>query len=179
MDCRYHYRSPLGWITMRSDGEHLTGLWFDGQKYFPRTLPAENVECAYLFDEARAWLDQYFSGHVPAFMPKIHLSGTDFRERVWKILLSIPYGQTMTYGDIAKRVAEEYAVESMSAQAVGNAVGHNPISIIVPCHRVIAANGSLTGYAGGIERKRILLSIEQSGGRFNPDSLLNVASISE
>ena len=112
-------------------------------------------------------------------MPKIHLNRTEFRERVWKILLSIPYGQTMTYGDIAKRVAEEYAVESMSAQAVGNAVGHNPISIIVPCHRVIAANGSLTGYAGGIERKRILLSIEQSGGRFNPDSLLNVASLSE
>ena len=163
MDCSYHYHSPLGWITMRSDGKNLTGLWFDGQKYFPDSLPEDHHGTNCLFEEAKEWLDLYFDGNVPSFMPKLLLKGTPFREQVWQILLTIPYGQTMTYGEIAKRVAKVYGVESMSAQAVGNAVGHNPISIIVPCHRVIASNGSLTGYAGGIERKKILLSIEQSG----------------
>ena len=148
-----HYDSPLGRILLAADERGLTGLWFEGQKYFARTLPTEceERETPALADAAH-WLDVYFSGHEPDFTPPLHLIGSDFRRRVWKRLLEIPYGQTTTYGALLGG--------GMSAQAVGGAVGHNPISIIVPCHRVIGANGSLTGYAGGIDKKIGLLTLE-------------------
>lgn len=156
-----HYLSPLGAITLASDGTSLTGLWFDGQKYFGSNLEA-NAEEAELpvFDTTRRWLDTYFSGVTPDFMPPLNPGGTVFRQQVWKVLLSIPYGTTVTYGDIAVKIAEEKGEESMSSQAVGGAVGHNPISIIVPCHRVMGAGNSLTGYAGGVDKKRRLLELE-------------------
>ena len=154
---------------MASDGEALTGLWFDGQKYFPRMLPGEATEKApAVFEQAREWLDVYFSGREPEFTPKISMKGTDFRIMVWEILLSIPYGKTMTYGEIADRTASRMGVRKMSAQAVGGAVGHNAISIIIPCHRVLGSNGSLTGYAGGLERKAALLSLERTSGFCEP-----------
>ena len=155
MDYTYHYDSPLGGITLASDGEALTGLWFDGQKYFADTLDAEYAEKALpVFDEAARWLDLYFGGTVPDFAPKLNPRGSAFRRMVWNVLLSIPYGHTMTYGEIAQRLG------CRSAQAVGGAVGHNPISLIIPCHRVLGADGSLTGYAGGVDKKRRLLELE-------------------
>ena len=156
-----HYKSPLGSITLASDGDSLIGLWFDGQKYFGTTLGDEYEEKPLpIFDRTAAWLDIYFDGRIPDFTPKISLNDTDFRREVWDILLTIPYGKTMTYGEIAATIAQKRGVASISAQAVGGAVGRNPISIIVPCHRVIGSNKSLTGYAGGIERKAALLRIE-------------------
>ena len=156
-----HYQSPLGGITISSDGTALTGLWFDGQKYFASTLGADYKE-KYLpvFTEAKRWLDIYFSGREPSFTPPLSLNGSAFRMAVWQILQSIPYGQTITYGDIARQLAAQTGKTKMSAQAVGGAVGHNPISIIVPCHRVVGAGGSLTGYAGGIDKKVQLLELE-------------------
>ena len=159
-----HYDSPLGGITMASDGAALTGLWFDGQKYYPEGLPAGDHACTQaadrVFAQAAEWLDVFFSGREPDFTPPLHPEGSDFRKAVWRILLSIPRGQTLTYGEIAERIAGERGLPRMSAQAVGGAVGHNPISIIIPCHRVIGSDGSLTGYAGGLERKRRLLELE-------------------
>lgn len=156
-----HYQSPLGGITMASDGTALTGLWFDGQKYFASTLGADYKEKDLpVFTESKRWLDIYFSGREPNFTPPLSLNGSAFRMAVWQILQSIPYGQTITYGDIAKQLAAQQNKARMSAQAVGGAVGHNPISIIVPCHRVIGAGGSLTGYAGGIDKKVQLLELE-------------------
>ena len=155
------YSSPLGGITMASDGESLTGLWFDGQKYFGATLTDSREEKHLpVFQQAKKWLDLYFQGKKPAFTPPLSPQGSPFRQGVWEILLQIPYGQTMTYGEIASRIAEKQGLESMSAQAVGGAVGHNPISIIIPCHRVVGSNGSLTGYAGGIDKKIALLTLE-------------------
>ncbi len=157
----YHYDSPLGAITMSSDGEALTGLWFEGQKYFGSTLTSESEQKNLsVFEETICWLDVYFEGKKPDFIPKLKLKGTKFRRMVWEILLEIPYGQTMTYKEIADKVAKQRGMESMSAQAVGGAVGHNPISLIVPCHRVIGTDGSLTGYAGGMEKKAELLKME-------------------
>lgn len=167
--CRY--QSPLGGITIAADSEGLTGLWFDGQKYFAATLsPACESRPLPLFEETRRWLDLYFSGKNPGYLPPLHLTGTPFRMAVWEILCSIPYGQTVTYGEIARKVAQQNGKTALSAQAVGNAVGHNPVSIIVPCHRVIGSNGSLTGYAGGIARKTALLTLEQADltGTFVP-----------
>ena len=167
--CRY--QSPLGGITIAADSEGLTGLWFDGQKYFAATLsPACESRPLPLFEETRRWLDLYFSGKNPGYLPPLHLTGTPFRMAVWEILCSIPYGQTVTYGEIARKVARQNGKTALSAQAVGNAVGHNPVSIIVPCHRVIGSNGSLTGYAGGIARKTALLTLEQADltGTFVP-----------
>ena len=156
MDYTFHYTSPLGGITLASDGEALTGLWFDGQKYFADTLNAEYAEKALpVFDKAEKWLDLYFSGIVPDFTPKLNPRGTSFRRRVWDVLLTIPYGQTMTYGEIAQKLG------CRSSRAIGGAVGHNPISLIIPCHRVVGAGGSLTGYAGGVDKKRRLLETEQ------------------
>ena len=154
------YRSPLGAITLASDGEALTGLWFDGQKYFGSTLPqqAETGDCP-VFTQAKRWLDSYFAGEEPDFTPPLHWTATPFRSAVWEILLTIPYGCTMTYGQIAAQLADRMG-KPQSAQAVGGAVGHNPISLIVPCHRVVGADGSLTGYAGGIDRKVKLLALE-------------------
>ena len=155
-----HYASPFGPITLASDGTSLVGLWFDGQKYFAATLEdAHKQKSLPVFEEARRWLDIYFSGKAPDFLPPLAPKATPFRKKVWDILLSIPYGQTMTYGEIAKAIAREQS-SRMSAQAVGGAVGHNPISIIVPCHRVVGTNGSLTGYADGIDKKVQLLTLE-------------------
>lgn len=161
MDYTHHYDTPVGGMTLASDGEALTGLWFDGQKYFGSTLSPEHKERALpVFEDAAHWLDIYFSGKRPEFAPRLCLRGSAFRIAVWEILLSIPYGQTVTYGEIAERLARQSGLPRMSAQAVGGAVGHNPISIIVPCHRVIGTDGRLTGYAGGLERKARLLEIE-------------------
>ena len=212
------YDSPLGGITLASDGVALTGLWFEGQKHFAAKFDPQHRECDDLpvFAETKRWLDSYFSGQVPDFTPKLAMRATPFRQAIWEILLTIPYGKTVTYGEIARRFVETFhetslqssslhnvslhgatsqdislqgaplqvtssqdalsqgsllqgmsiqgamlAKKNMSAQAVGGAVGHNPISLIIPCHRVIGANGSLTGYAGGVERKKYLLELER------------------
>lgn len=155
------YESPLGNILLAADAIGLTGLWFEGQKYFALYLDKEHEEKALpIFDEAKRWLDIYFSAKEPDFELPLHFTGTEFQNEVWEILYAIPYGKTMTYGEIAKRLAEKRGIARMSAQAVGGAVGHNEISIIVPCHRVVGANGSLTGYAGGIAKKIALLKLE-------------------
>ncbi len=157
----YHYRSPIGGITLASDGEALTGLWFDGQKYFPNFLLKTLEETQLpVFDRTTEWLDVYFSGKAPDFTPALAMETTPFRKVVWEILLTIPYGQTMTYGEIAQRIAVQNGLQHMSAQAVGGAVGHNEISLIIPCHRVIGSSGKLTGYAGGLDKKRYLLKLE-------------------
>lgn len=156
-----YYSSPLGKITLASNGNELIGLWFDGQKYFASTLTKEYEEKNLpVFEQTAKWLGIYFSGKNPDFTPPLFLSSTSFRNEVWKILLTIPYGKIMTYGEIAKLMAENRGVEKMSAQSVGGAVGHNPISIIVPCHRVVGTDGSLTGYAGGVDIKEKLLKFE-------------------
>ena len=157
-----HYQSPLGGILLAADEVGLVGLWFDGQKYFANTLPAETVqENTPILTEATRWLDLYFAGRVPDFTPPLHPAGSAFRKAVWDILLTIPYGQTVTYGDIAKQLAAQQGGR-VSAQAVGGAVGHNKVSLIIPCHRVVGANGSLTGYAGGIDKKIKLLELEHA-----------------
>ncbi len=159
--CRY--KSPLGDILLAADEIGLTGLWFEGQKYFANTLPDDHIlQETEILTEAKRWLDIYFSGEEPNFIPPLHPTGSVFRQEVWKILLQIPYGQTITYGEIACKMAEMKNTSHMSAQAVGGAVGHNKISIIIPCHRVVGTNGSLTGYAGGIDRKISLLKLEHT-----------------
>ena len=158
-----HYQSPLGTILLAANDTGLTGLWFEGQKYFAQGLDKETEEKEFsVFQTARRWLDVYFSGQAPDFQVPLHFQGTAFQKAVWEILLSIPYGETTTYGTIAKQLAAKRGLPHLSAQAVGSAVGHNKISIIVPCHRVIGADGSLTGYAGGIWRKEKLLALEQA-----------------
>ncbi len=155
------YQSPLGKILLSADDKGLTGLRFEGRKY-----------CAVCNDDkykeretrvlglTKKWLDIYFSGKEPGFMPPLHFIGSDFQKSVWEILLSIPYGKTATYGEIARKIAEGQGLARMSAQAVGGAAGRNPISVIVPCHRVVGAGGNLTGYAGGIDKKIELLKLE-------------------
>ena len=169
MDCILHYDSPLGGITLASDGEALTGLDFDGRN---ADTPAAGRDGKNLpvFDQARRWLDIYFGGKAPDFTPRLATRGTDFREAVWQILLAIPFGRTMTYGAIAEIMARRRGLPRMSAQAVGGAVGRNPISLIIPCHRVIGAGGNLTGYGGGIDRKIRLLELEgaDTSGLFIP-----------
>ena len=158
-----HYNSPLGGILLAADEIGLTGLWFDGQKYFARDLPAEHVEQnTPVLSEAKRWLDIYFTGREPDFTPPLHPIGSVFRQAVWEILLQIPYGQTTTYGEIARQLAAKLGLPRMSAQAVGGAVGHNEVSIIIPCHRVVGTSGSLTGYAGGIDKKVKLLELEHA-----------------
>lgn len=162
MNYIYHYKSPLGGITLASDGENLIGLWFDGQKYYAEMLRDEIVESPLpVFEETIRWLNIYFTGEAPTFTPPLSMHTTQFRRDVWEILMSIPFGQTMTYGGIARLIAARKGLSRMSAQAVGGAVGHNPISLIIPCHRVIGTGGSLTGYAGGIDRKKQLLAMEK------------------
>ncbi len=157
-----YYESPLGRILLSSDELGLTGLWFDGEKYYPDNLHINCVEQeTAILKEAKLWLDIYFSGREPDFVPPLHPQGSAFRLLVWKHLLDIPYGKTTTYGDIACKVAAEKGIERMSSQAIGGAAAHNAISIIIPCHRVTGANGHLTGYAGGIERKAKLLELER------------------
>lgn len=171
------YRSPIGMFTLASDGEHLTGLWLKGQKYFGATLTNDEIDKKGeagesdelgdsannlpLFHLVEQWLDAYFQGKQPELSFPLAPKGSPFRQDVWDILCQIPYGEVITYGDIAKKMAQKLGKDTMSAQAIGGAVGHNPISIIIPCHRVVGANGSLTGYAGGIENKIKLLELEQ------------------
>lgn len=157
----FDYISPLGGIIMASDGQSLTGLWFDGQKYFADNLPEEHIKRQLpVFMQAAEWLDIYFSGKAPNFTPPLSMEGiSPFRKRVWEIMLGIPFGQVSTYGQIAKQIAAETG-RNVSAQAVGGAVGHNSISLIIPCHRVVGTNGSITGYAGGVDKKLALLKME-------------------
>lgn len=150
-----HCDSPLGGITLVSDGEALTGLYFDGQKHMP-AIQGTEAELA-VFETTRRWLAAYFAGERPDDPPKLALSGTPFRKRVWEALLRIPYGETVSYAALAKTLRS-------SARAVGGAVGRNPVALIVPCHRVIGKNGALTGYAGGLARKESLLALEQKNG---------------
>ena len=161
MDYITHYDSPLGGITLASDGTALTGLWFDDQKYFGDTLTEEYEEKSLpVFAKAGEWLDIYFSGRDPGFTPPLSFEVTPFRRAVCEIMLKIPFGQTMTYGQIARKIAADRGAGRMSAQAVGGAVGHNPISLIIPCHRVVGTGGSLTGYGGGLDKKVKLLMLE-------------------
>ena len=161
MNYTLHYTSPFGGITLASDGEALTGLWFDGQQYFPNLYGNETGKNSLpVFVQTKEWLDIYFTGRDPGFTPPIKLLTTQFRREVCEIMLAIPFGSTSTYGEIAAIISERRGGGKMSAQAVGGAVGHNPISLIIPCHRVIGNDGSLTGYAGGTELKRKLLKME-------------------
>ena len=156
-----HYQSPIGAILLAADHIGLTGLWFEGQKYFACSLDKEYEEKEIpLFKLVKSWLHTYFSGKNPDFYVPLHIEGTDFQKEVWEILSAIPYGQTITYGEIAKGLAQKRGLPHMSAQAVGSAVGHNKISIMIPCHRVVGSDGSLTGYAGGIDKKQSLLALE-------------------
>ncbi|MDU1043596.1 MULTISPECIES: methylated-DNA--[protein]-cysteine S-methyltransferase [Peptoniphilus] len=157
-----NYKSPLGNILIASDKCGLTGLWFENQKYFKENLKEDVIfkENNFIKD-TKDYLDIYFSGRNPSFTPKVHMMGTDFRRDVWKILLDIPYGKTTNYKSIAQKLVEEKDYKKMSSQAVGGAVSHNPISIIIPCHRVVGKDGNLTGYAGGIDRKIKLLKLEK------------------
>ncbi len=157
------YNSPLGGILLAADEIGLTGLWFDGAKYFAANLPTLHKERETpILTEAKRWLDIYFTGKEPDFTPPLHPIGSAFRQSVWEILLQIPYGKTVTYGEIARQLAKKRGLARMSAQAVGGAVGHNAISVIIPCHRVVGTNGSLTGYAGGIDKKAKLLETEHA-----------------
>lgn len=157
------YLSPIGRMKLASDGESLLGLWIEGQKYFGDSVEGEMTENSQLaiFKQVNVWLDRYFAGEKPD-VSELSLApqGGEFRQAVWKILCEIPYGQVVTYGDIAREMAVRMNRKTMSAQAVGGAVGHNPISVIIPCHRVVGTSGSLTGYAGGIEKKIWLLAHE-------------------
>ena len=166
-----HYDSPLGGILLAADEIGLTGLWFDGEKYFADNLLDEHIERETpILKEAKRWLDIYFTGREPDFMPPLHPIGSAFRQSVWEILLQIPYGQTTTYGALAGELARQRGLTHFSAQAVGGAVGHNRVSIIIPCHRVVGSGGSLTGYAGGLENKIKLLTLEGAdlGGLYRP-----------
>lgn len=158
-----HYHSPLGSLMLASDGDNLIGLWIEGQKYFAAKVAEEISEKDDLpvFSDVKTWLNQYFAGEKPVIsdLPLAPVGGA-FRQSVWDILCEIPYGELITYGEIARRMAVRMNRKSMSSQAIGGAVGHNPISIIIPCHRVVGANGSLTGYAGGIDNKIRLLEHE-------------------
>jgi methylated-DNA-[protein]-cysteine S-methyltransferase len=150
-------------MTMACENGRLVGLWMEGQKYFGDTVPEKLVENddVPVFADAKQWLDAYFAGKKPAISDlPLAPSGSDFRRGVWEILCEIPYGQVITYGDIAKKMAKRRRKKAMSSRAVGGAVGHNPISIIIPCHRVVGKNGSLTGYSGGVAIKAKLLEME-------------------
>lgn len=155
-------QTPLGEVRLRSDGKSLTGLWFVGQVNDAKNnCGIEMKDDLPIFGQVETWLESYFSGNPTPITFPLQPKGTIFQERVWKILQEIPYGETMTYGEIAQRIAKEKGVATNSAQAVGQAVGKNPISILIPCHRVLGKNGALTGYAGGVHRKEQLLRIER------------------
>ena len=161
MNYKYTYESPLGTMVMLGTLSYLTDLFFIDEAHAPSYDDAEYIEqLTGPFEVTIMWLNQYFNGKNPFITPPIQLEGTEVRKSVWSILQTIPYGETTTYGDIGKQIAQQQGKEKFSAQAVGGAVGHNPISIIVPCHRVIGSNGQLTGYAGGIERKKYMLDLE-------------------
>ncbi len=168
MEYTYRYCSPLGGMTIVSDGESIISLWFDEPKYDDATLDEEYAELKTdaivdeipVLHQAIKWLDIYFQGQNPDFELPLKPKGNEFRKSVWNILLQIPYGETTTYGAIAKIIAAQRGLPKFSAQAVGNAVGHNPIGMMIPCHRVIGADGSLTGYAAGLDKKKALLELE-------------------
>ena len=153
------YLAPVGEITLASDGKSLCGLWNGEHKYVYKNM--ERRDNLPIFDATKSWLDKYYTGEKPS-IKELPLApvGSEFRQAIWKILCEIPYGETVTYGDIAKTMAKKMNIKKMAAQAVGGAVGHNPISIIIPCHRVVGTNGSLTGYGGGIQTKIELLKHE-------------------
>lgn len=153
--------SPLGPIVLCSDGEALTGLWFADQARHPLLPDAAAADCP-AFGPARQWLERYFSGHDPGSPPPARPAGTEFQRAVWAILADIPYGTVRTYGGIAAQLARDRGIPRMSAQAVGGAVGRNPIAILLPCHRVVGSSGALVGYAGGLARKRALLALENA-----------------
>lgn len=156
-----HYASPLGDILLASDETALIGLWIEDGRFFAETLPAKCLQReTHVLAETKRWLDVYFSGEEPGFTPPLNPAGSEFRQAVWRLLLDIPYGQTTTYGAIADSLVKQRGVAKMSAQAVGGAVGHNEISIIIPCHRVVGTNGNLTGYGSGLSNKIKLLQLE-------------------
>lgn len=158
-----HYNSPIGRLLLAEKDNALIGLWIEGQKYFPHSLKEEMTESAdsQILIDASQWLDRYFHKEKPSACElPLAPAGSEFRKEVWKILCEIPYGTVMTYGEIAQKIAERRGLSHMSAQAVGGAVSHNPISVIIPCHRVVGTNGSLTGYAGGLQNKMKLLTYE-------------------
>lgn len=158
-----HYQSPVGQILLAAKDDCLVGAWIENQKYFLGSLKEEQTEQAdyAVLLQARSWLERYFAGKKPEISElKLSPGGSEFRRAVLQLLCEIPYGQVTTYGEISKKIAAKFGKERMSAQAVGGAVGHNPISIIIPCHRVVGSTGSLTGYAGGVDKKRWLLMHE-------------------
>ena len=155
------FSSPIGEVTLGSDGEFLTGLWLADQKYFMAgVVEITSEEPLPIFQETKAWLEHYFRGLDPGPIPPVRPQGSEFRRQVWELLAEIPYGKLATYGELAQRIGAQRGMAKMSSRAVGGAVGHNPVSIIIPCHRVVGANGSLTGYGGGIARKIALLELE-------------------
>ena len=160
MTVQTQYPSPVGMLTMASDGTSITGLWLRGQKYFAASMPedAPYADDLPVFDAAKAWLDAYFGGNPLPSLPPLAPDGSPFRRTVWELLTEIPYGTTTTYGALAEKLTMQG--HPTSARAVGGAVGHNPISILSPCHRVLVTDGSLTGYAGGVDVKRFLLELE-------------------
>jgi len=161
MQYTYEYESPVGTLTLAADGESLTGLWMKGQKYYASALcGGEEHKELPVFTKTVKWLDAYFRGENLQPLPPLAPKGSDFQKQVWEILCAIPYGTTVTYGDIAVQIAKKRGIPRMAAQPVGGAVGHNPISILIPCHRVVGKDGSLTGYAGGIDKKVFLLRLE-------------------
>jgi methylated-DNA-[protein]-cysteine S-methyltransferase len=161
MEYIHKIKSPVGLLTVSSDSQNISGLWLEGQKYFAKTLGKDILEQDLpVFENIQKWLDIYFSGKEPDFMPPLMPKGSPFQRSIWNNLRKIPYGQTTTYGELAKRFELENNGKHTSARAIGGAVGHNPISILIPCHRVIGKNGNPTGYAGGISKKIKLLKLE-------------------
>jgi methylated-DNA-[protein]-cysteine S-methyltransferase len=161
MEYIYKIKSPVGILTVSSDGQNISGLWIAGQKYFAKTLGKDVLEQDLpVFKNVQKWLEIYFSGNEPDFMPPLMPKGSPFQKSVWNSLCKIPYGKTTTYGEIAKQFELENQGKHTSARAVGNAIGHNPVSILIPCHRVTGKTGHLTGYAGGIDKKITLLQLE-------------------
>lgn len=157
----YYYESPLGEIRLTSNGSELTGLCFCDQVCSTGEYAEQSREGGlYIFRQTTDWLDAYFNGQIPSFTPPLNIKATPFRETVWRLLLTIPYGKTVTYGEIARKLAEKDGKTKMSPQAVGGAVAHNPILLIIPCHRVVGARGEIVGYAGGVDRKVELLELE-------------------
>lgn len=161
MQTRSFYSSPLGKIILTAHHNALTGLYFGGQKYLPNTKALPENNQLVIFSQTAQWLDIYFQGKNPHFTPPLLITASDFRQRVWQMLMEVPFGKTITYKEIAQKIAHQQNRLTISPQAVGNAVGHNPISLIIPCHRVIGSNGNLTGYAGGMDKKISLLKLEK------------------
>ena len=175
MDHLARLASPLGPLVMTADDSGLTGLWFEGQRFSPAAFPPGIRESDDLpvFLLTSKWLSLYFRGLDPGFTPPLHLNASPFRKAVWSLLLSIPYGETRTYGDIAAEMTSSSVSRTrISPRAVGGAVGHNPVSLIIPCHRVIGASGRLTGYAAGLDRKARLLALEQGKSRLDEPPVL-------